>query len=114
MTLTDICISRQTKSVSFEINCYLQTCSARDSATRELKDIQAKIQKERELFKAQEKDHIERIEKHKQQAEKLATELCGSKTELENANRRISELQREFTNKQKEFTAKLDKYLHGN
>ncbi|XP_026735820.1 intracellular protein transport protein USO1-like isoform X2 [Trichoplusia ni] len=90
---------------------YLQACSSRDSVSRELKDMQSKIQKEKELYKSQEKDYVERLEKQKQQMEKLTADLSSSKEELERANKRISELQKEFTNKQREFTEKLDKYL---
>ncbi|XP_026761573.2 centrosomal protein of 152 kDa [Galleria mellonella] len=92
-------------------NLYLQACSTRDAATRELKDIQTKIQKEKEYFKSQEKEYIERIEKEKQQAGKLLSDLNNSKEELDKANKRISELQKEFTDKQKEFTDRLNKYL---
>lgn len=91
-----------------------QACSSRDSVTREVKDVAAKVQKERELFKSQEKEYVERMEKYKQQIEKLNSELTSTRGELETANKRISELQREFTDKQKEFTEKLDKYLKGN
>ncbi|XP_068619613.1 putative leucine-rich repeat-containing protein DDB_G0290503 [Battus philenor] len=90
---------------------YLQVCSARDAVSRELKDNQMKMQKERELFKSQEKDYVERIEKQKQQLEKLSADLANSREELDRANKRISELQKEFTDKQKEFTEKLNKYL---
>ncbi|CAB3233435.1 unnamed protein product [Arctia plantaginis] len=90
---------------------YLQACSSRDAMSRELKDIQSKIQKEKELYKSQETDYVERLEKQKQQIEKLTSDLMSSKEELERANKRISELQREFTDKQREFTDKLDKYL---
>ncbi|XP_063375069.1 GRIP and coiled-coil domain-containing protein 2 isoform X1 [Cydia amplana] len=90
---------------------YLQACSTRDSASRELKDVQSRIQQERDLYKSQEKEYVERIEKERQQLEKLTAELTGSRDELERANRRISELQKEFTDKQKEFTDKLNKYL---
>ncbi|XP_061728224.1 GRIP and coiled-coil domain-containing protein 2-like [Cydia pomonella] len=90
---------------------YLQACSTRDSATRELKDVQSRIQQERDLYKSQEKEYVERIEKERQQLEKLTAELTSSKDELELANKRISELQKEFTDKQKEFTDKLNKYL---
>ncbi|XP_063896974.1 myosin-6 [Helicoverpa armigera] len=90
---------------------YLQACSSRDTVSRELKDMQSKIQKEKELYKSQEKDYVERMEKQKQQIEKLTLELSNTKEELERANKRISELQREFTDKQREFTEKLDKYL---
>ncbi|XP_063375076.1 myosin-9 isoform X2 [Cydia amplana] len=86
-------------------------CSTRDSASRELKDVQSRIQQERDLYKSQEKEYVERIEKERQQLEKLTAELTGSRDELERANRRISELQKEFTDKQKEFTDKLNKYL---
>ncbi|KAL0819009.1 hypothetical protein ABMA28_008294 [Loxostege sticticalis] len=90
---------------------YLQACSSRDAATRELKDIQSKIQKERELFKSQEKEYVERIEKEKQQIEKLTSDLTSTREDLERANKRISELQKDFTDKQKEFTDKLNQYL---
>ncbi|KAJ2954789.1 hypothetical protein O0L34_g3094 [Tuta absoluta] len=90
---------------------YLQVCSARDTASRELKDILSKIQKEKELYKEQEKDYVERLEKEKQHAEKLVAELTSAKEELEGANKRIQELQKEFNEKQKEFTNKLNKYL---
>ncbi|XP_075984478.1 uncharacterized protein LOC142982064 [Anticarsia gemmatalis] len=90
---------------------YLQACSARDTVSRELKDLQSKIQKEKELYKSQETDYVERLEKQKQQIEKLTSDLNTSKEEMERANKRISELQREFTDKQREFTEKLDKYL---
>ncbi|XP_063380221.1 myosin-9-like [Cydia fagiglandana] len=90
---------------------YLQACSTRDSASRELKDVQSRIQQERDLYKSQEKEYVERIEKERQQLEKLTAELTSSKEELERANKRISELQKEFTDKQKEFTDKLNKYL---
>ncbi|CAH2054469.1 unnamed protein product, partial [Iphiclides podalirius] len=90
---------------------YLQVCSARDAISRELKDNQMKIQKEKELFRTQEKDYVERLEKQKQQIDKMSMDLSNSKEELERANKRISELQKEFTDKQKEFTEKLTKYL---
>ncbi|KAJ0172223.1 hypothetical protein K1T71_012196 [Dendrolimus kikuchii] len=90
---------------------YLQACSSRDAASRELKDYQVKMHKERELFRTQEKDNVEKIEKQKQQIDTLNSELSSTKEELDRANKRISELQREFTDKQKEFTEKLDKYL---
>ncbi|KAI8437618.1 hypothetical protein MSG28_011877 [Choristoneura fumiferana] len=92
-------------------NLYLQACSSRDGVSRELKDVQSKVQKERELFKSQEQDFVERIEKERRQSEKLTSDLTNSKEELERANKRISELQKEFTDKQKEFTVKLNKYL---
>ncbi|XP_013186245.2 protein Hook homolog 3 [Amyelois transitella] len=92
-------------------NLYLQACSTRDAASRELKDIQSKIQKERDLYKSQEKDYVARIEKEKQQVEKVTSELTSAKEELEKANKRISELHKEFTDKQKEFTDRLNKYL---
>lgn len=91
-----------------------KACSSRDAATRELKDIQSKIQKERELFKSQEKEYVERIEKEKQQIEKLTSDLTSTREDLERANKRISELQKDFTDKQKEFTDKLNQYLQGN
>ncbi|XP_022834016.1 paramyosin [Spodoptera litura] len=90
---------------------YLQACSSRDTVSRELKDLQSKIQKEKELYKSQETDYVERMEKQKQHIEKLMAELNNCKEELDRANKRISELQREFTDKQREFTEKLDKYL---
>ncbi|KAI5645752.1 hypothetical protein NE865_02022 [Phthorimaea operculella] len=90
---------------------YLQVCSARDAASRELRDMQSKIQQEKELYKDQEKDYVERLEKEKQHAEKLVAELNNAKEELEGANKRIQELQKEFNDKQKEFTDKLNKYL---
>ncbi|XP_047988844.1 myosin-9-like [Leguminivora glycinivorella] len=90
---------------------YLQACSTRDSASRELKDVQSRIQQERDLYKSQEKEYVERIEKERQQLEKLTAELTSSKEELDRANKRISELQKEFTDKQKEFTDRLNKYL---
>lgn len=65
------------------------------------------------MFKSQEQDFVERIEKEKRQSEKLTSDLTNSKEELERANKRISELQKEFTDKQKEFTDKLNKYLEG-
>ncbi|CAF4920578.1 unnamed protein product [Pieris macdunnoughi] len=90
---------------------YLQVCSARDSVSRELKDVRTNMQKERDDFRKQEKDYIERIEREKKHAEKLAGDLSSSREEIERANKRISELQKEFTDKQKEFTDKLNKYL---
>ncbi|XP_050672408.1 early endosome antigen 1 [Leptidea sinapis] len=90
---------------------YLQVCSARDSVTREMKEIRNSILKERDDFKKQEKDYIERIEKEKQQVEKLRVELNNAKQELEQANKRITELHTEFTDKQEEFTDKLNKFL---
>jgi chromosome segregation ATPase len=75
--------------------------------------LQAKIQKEKEMFKTQEKDYIERLEKEKQQKEKLTIECTSTRGDLEVANKRISELQKDFTDKQKEFTEKLNKYLQG-
>ncbi|XP_028176619.1 centrosomal protein of 152 kDa-like [Ostrinia furnacalis] len=90
---------------------YLQACSSREAATRELKDIQTKIQKEKESFKNQEREYVERIEKEKQQVEKLSSDLTSTREDLERANKRISELQKDFTDKQKEFTDKLNKYL---
>ncbi|XP_059051808.1 centrosomal protein of 152 kDa isoform X2 [Achroia grisella] len=92
-------------------NLYLQACSTRDATSRELKDIQTKIQKEKEFFKSQEKEYVERIEKEKQQTTKLTSDLNNSKEELDKANKRISELQKEFTDKQREFTDRLNKYL---
>lgn len=94
-------------------NIEFQACSSRDTVSRELKDLQSKIQKEKELYKSQEKDYVERMEKQKQHIEKLMAELSNCKEELDRANKRISELQREFTDKQREFTEKLDKYLQG-
>lgn len=90
---------------------YLQACSARDTVSRELKDLQSKIQKEKDLYKTQDNDYVEKFEKQKQLIEKLTLDLNNSKEELERANKRISELQREFTDKQRDFTEKLDKYL---
>ncbi|KAG6456124.1 hypothetical protein O3G_MSEX009579 [Manduca sexta] len=90
---------------------YLQACSTRDSANRELKDLQTKIQKDKDMFRSQERDLKENTEKYKQQVEKLTSDLNNAKEELDRANRRISELQNDFTNKQKEFAEKLDKYL---
>ncbi|KAM3961122.1 LOW QUALITY PROTEIN: chromosome segregation ATPase asterless [Aphomia sociella] len=92
-------------------NLYLQACSTRDAAARELKDIQTKIQKEKDFFKSQEKEYVERIEKEKQQAGKLLSDLSNCKEELEKANKRISELQKEFTDKQRELSDRLNKYL---
>ncbi|KAH9631985.1 hypothetical protein HF086_016545 [Spodoptera exigua] len=86
-------------------------CSSRDSVSRELKDLQSKTQKEKEFYKSQEKEFVERIEKQKQHIDKLMAELSDCKEELDRANKRISELQREFTDKQREFTEKLDQYL---
>ncbi|KAL4702718.1 hypothetical protein ACJJTC_011583 [Scirpophaga incertulas] len=90
---------------------YLEACSTRDATSREMKDIQLKIQKEKELFKIQEKEYMERIESEKQLVDKLTTELSSTKTDLNVANKRISELQKDFTDKQKEFNDKLNKYL---
>ncbi|XP_045538046.1 centrosomal protein of 152 kDa [Papilio machaon] len=92
-------------------NLYLQVCSARDAVSRELKDNQMKIQKEREMYKTQEREYIERIERQKQELVKAANDLTNAREELDRANKRISELQKEFTDKQKEFTEKLNKYL---
>ncbi|XP_013166273.1 PREDICTED: centrosomal protein of 152 kDa-like [Papilio xuthus] len=92
-------------------NLYLQVCSARDAVSRELKDNQMKIQKERELYKTQEREYIERIERQKQELEKAANDLTNAREELDRANKRITEVQKEFTDKQKEFTDKLNKYL---
>ena len=88
-------------------------CTARDSISRELKDVQIKTQRELDQYKSQERDYIERIEKEKRHVEKITLDLTNSKDELERANRRISELQKEFTDKQKEFTDKLNKFLEG-
>ncbi|XP_049885424.1 girdin [Pectinophora gossypiella] len=90
---------------------YLQACSSRDTVSREFKDLQCKIQKEKDLFKTQEREYVERLEKEKQQADRLNSELTNAREELDRANKRISELQKEFTDKQKEFTDKLNKYL---
>ncbi|XP_045504125.1 intracellular protein transport protein USO1 [Colias croceus] len=90
---------------------YLQVCSGRDAVTRELKEMRTNIQRERDEFKSQEREYIERIEKEKRQAEKLNNDLGNAREEIERANKRISELQKEFTDKQKEFTDKLNKYL---
>lgn len=90
-----------------------KVCSARDAATRELKDVQIKSQREIEHYKAQEREYVERIEKEKRAVEKLTNELAHVKEDLERANKRISELQKEFTDKQKEFTDKLNKFLEG-
>ncbi|KOB76571.1 Uncharacterized protein OBRU01_06006 [Operophtera brumata] len=79
-----------------------RACSARDAVNRELKDVTARTQLEREHFNTQERDYVERMEKYKQQIEKLNSELTSCRSELETANKRISELQREFTDKQKE------------
>lgn len=71
------------------------------------------MQKEREYFRAQERDSRELAARQGQTIEKLNAEFHATKAELEGANRRISELQREFTDKQKEFSEKLNKYLEG-
>ncbi|CAG9793262.1 unnamed protein product [Diatraea saccharalis] len=92
-------------------NLYLQACSSRDSITREFKELQSKINTEKEMFKSQEKEYIQRIESEKQNMEKLKLELTNTKAELEMANKRISELQKDFNDKQIEFRDKLDKYL---
>lgn len=81
--------------------------------SRELKDLQSKVQKEKDLYKSQETETIERLEKERQQVEKLTLELTATKEELDRANRRISELQKEFTDKQREFTDKLNQYIAG-
>lgn len=81
--------------------------------SREIKDIQLKVQKEKEVYKAQEKDYVERLEKERQQVERVTGDLSSCKDELERANKRIQELQREFNEKQKEFSNKLNKYLEG-
>ncbi|RVE45416.1 hypothetical protein evm_009934 [Chilo suppressalis] len=92
-------------------NLYLQACSSRDTISRELKDLQSRINGEKEMFKSQEKEYVERIESEKRQIQKLSAELSSCKTELENANKRISELQKDFNDKQAEFSDKLNKYL---
>ncbi|XP_072933382.1 uncharacterized protein [Epargyreus clarus] len=90
---------------------YLQVCSTRDAVNREMKDVQTKMQKEKELYRSQEQDYVERIEREKRQVQKLTVDLANAKEELDSANKRISELQKDFTDKQKEFSDKLNKYL---
>lgn len=88
-------------------------CSERDAASRELKEVQTKTQRELEHYKSEERDYVGRIEREKRQVEKLTSDLNSTKEELDRANKRISELQKMFTDKQKEFTDKLNKFLEG-
>ncbi|OWR41620.1 hypothetical protein KGM_204970 [Danaus plexippus plexippus] len=90
---------------------YIQVCSERDAASRELKEVQTKTQRELEHYKSEERDYVGRIEREKRQVEKLTSDLNSTKEELDRANKRISELQKMFTDKQKEFTDKLNKFL---
>ncbi|KPJ10760.1 hypothetical protein RR48_07766 [Papilio machaon] len=104
--------NEQLKNELDEVRAELKSvCSARDAVSRELKDNQMKIQKEREMYKTQEREYIERIERQKQELVKAANDLTNAREELDRANKRISELQKDFTDKQKEFTEKLNKYL---
>ncbi|XP_041982798.1 intracellular protein transport protein USO1-like [Aricia agestis] len=90
---------------------YLQVCSARDAVTRELKDVHTMTQREKEAYRTQERELVERVESERRQVEKLTAELTAVRQELDRANCRISELQTEFTDKQREFTDKLNKFL---
>lgn len=80
---------------------------------RELKDLQSKVQKDKDVYKSQETETVDRLQKERQQVESLTFELTAAKEELDRANRRISELQKEFTDKQREFTDKLNQYIAG-
>lgn len=107
---THVCVS-----CSRMIFCsHHQACSGRDAVAREIKELHTQLNKEKELFRSQEKDYVERLENYKRQIDKLAGELTTSREELERANNRVSELQKEFSDKQKEFTSKLNQYLEGN